>query len=188
MSEAYNNSEKRPTIDSYEKATEYMKKLIDNNLILRVHHSTNPKNDTFNQTQDYNDNFFYIWVNEGSQLKTLLLSFSILLTILLGIILKVWPKNSRKGTYYILNALRWVMLCFFIIVIFRFILNLISRVACKRSIWLFPNLFADVGIAESFQPVLGYDDNDDDDELEKNKSLSSQELSNNKEVNIFNLN
>jgi len=180
LSKTYKSSEKRPTIDSYEKAAEYMKKLIGNNLILRVHHSPNPKNDSSNQTQEYNDDFFYIWTNKGSQLKTLLLKFTLLLTVLLGIILKIWPKNSRKSAYSILNVLMWVMVGFFIMVIFRFILYLISRVACKRSIWLFPNLFADVGIAESFQPVLGYDD--DDEEPEKNKTLSSQESFNSKEI------
>ncbi|ORX79589.1 translocation protein [Anaeromyces robustus] len=180
LRKAYSKSKKRPTIDNREKAAEYMKELVDNGLILRVNHTPHSKQCSFNQIQDYNDDFYYIWIYEGSQLKTLLLGFGILLIVLAGVMFQVWPLKLRRGAYYILVALMWFMVAFFIMVIFRFILYLISLVVCKRSIWLFPNLFADVGIIESFQPVWGYGD----EEAEKMKPDSSQESLSTSEVDL----
>ncbi|ORX56609.1 translocation protein [Piromyces finnis] len=177
MRKAYSKSKKRPTIDNREKAAEYMKQLVENGLILRVNHTPHSKQCSFNQTQDFNDDFYFVWIYEGSQLKTLLLGFGILLIVLAGVMFQVWPANLRKGAYYILVALMWVMVAFFVMVIFRFILYLVTLLVCKRSIWLFPNLFADCGVIESFQPTWGYGD-EDEKKLAKDssqESLSSSE-------------
>jgi len=180
MRKAYSKSKKRPTIDNREKAAEYMNKVVENGLILRVDHTPHSKQCSFNPSQTFNDDFYFIWVYEGSQLKTLLLGFGILLIVLAGVMFQVWPARLRRGAYYILVALMWVMVAFFIMVIFRFILYLVTLLVCKRSIWLFPNLFADVGIIESFEPLWGYGDEG----AEKLKQDSSQESLSSSEVDL----
>jgi len=180
MKKAYSKSKKRPTIDNREKAAEYMKELVNYGLILRVDHTPHTKQCSFNQIQDFNDDFYFVWIYEGSQLKSLLLGFGILLIVLAGVMFQVWPARLRRGAYYILSALMWVMVAFFVMVIFRFILYLVSLLVCKRSIWLFPNLFADVGIIESFQPVWGFGDED----FEKMQQESSQESLSSSEAEV----
>jgi len=182
MRKAYSKSKKRPTIENREKAAEYMNELVNNGLILRVNHTPHSKQCSFNQTQTFNDDFYFVWIYEGSQLKTLILGFGILLIVLAGVMFQVWPAKLRRGAYYILVALMWVMVAFFVMVIFRFILYLVTLVVCKRSIWLFPNLFADVGIIESFEPVWGY--GDEGAEADKLKKDSSQESLSSSEVDL----
>jgi len=180
MKKAYSKSKKRPTIDNREKASEYMNELVKYGLLLRVDHIPHSKQCSFNQIQEFSDDFYFVWIYEGSQLKTILLGLGILLIVLAGVMFQAWPYRLRRGAYYILVAMMWVMVAFFIMVIFRFILYLISLVICKRSIWLFPNLFADVGIIESFQPVWGFGDEDP----EKAKVESSQESLSSSELDL----
>jgi len=178
MKKAYSKNKKRPTIDNREKAAEYMKQLVEYGLILRVNHTPHSKQCSFNQIQDFNDDFYFVWIYEGSQLKTILLGFGILLIVLAGVMFQLWPESLRRGAYHILVAMMWVMVAFFVMVIFRFILYLVTLLVCERSIWLFPNLFADCGIIESFLPTWGYGD-EDEKKLAKDssqESLSSSEV------------
>lgn len=169
--QSYSKNKKRPAIADREAAANYMSKLVDNGIILRVNHTAHSKQLTFNPTQEFSDDFYFVWIYEGSQLKTILLGLGILLIVLSGVMFQVWPAKLRIGAYYLLVGLLWVMVGFFVMVIFRFILYLITLAVCKRSIWLFPNLFADVGIIESFQPTWGYGDEGS----ENVKKVESQE-------------
>jgi translocation protein SEC62 len=64
----------------------------------------------------------------------------------------------RKGVWYLSTSLLVFVATFFTIAIVRLIIYLITLATMSRQFWLFPNLFADCGVLESFKPLYGWED------------------------------
>lgn len=88
--------------------------------------------------------------------------YSILgLIVVFGVVLfPLWPSWMRGGVWYLSTGLLILIGAFFGLAIIRLIIYLITLVAMTRQFWLFPNLFADCGVIDSFKPLYGWEDSE----------------------------
>ena len=98
-----------------------------------------------NPMQSFSPEDYFVWLVEGSQLKTVLGGIGMVTIILAGVMFPLWPTSLRIGVWYLSMAMLGVIGLFFGLAVFRLIFYVITIVAAKPGIWIFPNLFADVG-------------------------------------------
>ena len=99
---------------------------------------------------------YYVWLFEGSQIKTKLYAGGALALILAVVFFPVWPYKLRLGVWYLSMAAMGVLGLFFAMAIVRLILFIITMFAAPPGLWLYPNLFEDVGFFDSFRPVWAW--------------------------------
>lgn len=104
------------------------------------------------QQQEAKDEYHYVWLYEGPQWKNKLYAAGALLLILAVVFFPVWPYHLRLGVWYLSMGMLGVLGLFFAMSIFRLILFLVTMFATPPGLWLFPNLFEDVGFFDSFRP------------------------------------
>lgn len=75
-----------------------------------------------------------------------------------GVILfPLWPSFMKRGVWYLSMGALGLIGLFFVIAIIRLIIYIITVFTMPKAFWLFPNLFADCGVIESFQPVYEWE-------------------------------
>lgn len=124
------------------------------------------------QQQEAQDDFHYVWLYEGAQWKNKLYAAGALLLILAVVFFPVWPYHLRLGVWYLSMAMLGVLGLFFAMSIFRLILFLVTMFAAPPGLWLFPNLFEDVGFFDSFKP--GWAWHEDEKAVKKRKKEERQ--------------
>ncbi|KAF9364820.1 Translocation protein S62 [Mortierella sp. NVP85] len=108
------------------------------------------------QVQSFSEDSIFVWRYEGSQLRTHLMAVGMLLLVLAGVMFPLWPMPLRLGVWYLSVGVLILLGLFFAMAIVRLILFMITYVVLKPGIWLFPNLFEDVGFVDSFIPLWGW--------------------------------
>ncbi|KAL8735102.1 MAG: hypothetical protein Q9181_002920 [Wetmoreana brouardii] len=88
------------------------------------------------QQQDILDDLHYIWLYEGPQWRQKFYAAGALVLIMAVVMFPLWPVKLRIGVWAILFAVTWV--------------------AVPPGLWLYPNLFEDVGFFDSFRPIWGW--------------------------------
>ncbi|KAI8826008.1 translocation protein Sec62-domain-containing protein [Fimicolochytrium jonesii] len=164
-------SPKRPTVTSRPTAESHLSELHRNGLFIQVDRSSKPTKPTtpgggpppiplqLSQPQaPFSPDNYYAWVYEGSQLKGILIGTGVLAVTFAGVMFPLWPASLRQGVYYLSLGLLGLMGLFMVLVLFRMVLWLVLKAGTGRDGWLYPNLFADVGVVESFTPVWGWED------------------------------
>ncbi|KAI9313811.1 translocation protein Sec62-domain-containing protein [Dichotomocladium elegans] len=111
-----------------------------------------------NQEQEVRDDGYYMWIYEGSQVKLYAGAALLVAVVLAAVLFPLWPESLRLGVWYLSVGVLGLLGVFFGIAIIRLILYIITIIIMPRGIWLFPNLFEDVGIIESFIPLWGWDE------------------------------
>lgn len=86
-------------------------------------------------------------------LRTYLYGTGVLLITLAGVMFPMWPYELRVLVWYLSMAALGLLGALFVLAIIRLIIWVGTLVFMGKGGWLFPNLFADVGIIESFQPT-----------------------------------
>ena len=71
------------------------------------------------------------------------------LVILAGVMFPLWPPIMRLGAYYVSLAMMGFIALFFAIAIVRLVFWVGSLVFAPPGIWVFPQLFADVGFVSA---------------------------------------
>lgn len=110
------------------------------------------------QQQDAEDDMYYAWLWEGSQVMRKVYAGLFLLLIFIVVLYPLWPLKMRQGVYYLSWAFLLFLGLFFAMAIFRVILFCITYFVLKPGFWLFPNLWEDVSVVESFKPVWAWHD------------------------------
>jgi translocation protein SEC62 len=108
------------------------------------------------QHQDANDDNYYIWLYEGSQWKQKLYAAGALLVVIMVILFPLWPLFLRQGVWYLSMGMLGLIGLFFAMAIVRLILFIVTIFAAPPGLWLYPNLFEDVGFFDSFRPVWAW--------------------------------
>ena len=108
------------------------------------------------QQQDISDDLHYIWLYEGPQWKQKLYAGGALILILATVMFPLWPMTLRIGVWYLSMGLLGLIGLFFAMAIFRLILFCVTIFTVPPGLWLYPNLFEDVGFFDSFRPVWGW--------------------------------
>ena len=111
---------------------------------------------TIEKQQDINEDLHYVWLYEGNQWKQKLYAVGALILIITVIMFPLWPIQLRIGVWYLSMGLLGLIGLFFAMAIFRLILFCVTVVSMPKGLWLYPNLFEDVGFFDSFRPVWGW--------------------------------
>lgn len=107
------------------------------------------------QKQLFEEDQYYVWFLEPSQFKTVLGGIAMVTIILAGVMFPLWPTKLRIGVWYLSMAMLGVIALFFGLAIFRLIFYILTIVVAKPGIWIFPNLFADVGFVSRRERKTG---------------------------------
>lgn len=137
-------------------AKDIMSVLLDNHYIVRVRRA----NDQYilDISYEFNINHEYIWLKEGSKAFMMLVSIAALVFAVALALFPIWPRTMRVGTGYFFYLLMGIVIFLISITIIRFILYVAVLLCTSKTFWLFPNLYAECGILESFVPLYGWDD------------------------------
>lgn len=114
------------------------------------------------QHQDTDDDHYYIWLWEGSQLRMKLYALGALVAVMAVVFFPLWPMFMRRGVWYISMFLLGCLGLFFAMAIVRLILFIITMFAAPPGLWLYPNLFEDVSFMDSFRPVWAWQETAED--------------------------
>lgn len=68
----------------------------------------------------------------------------------------LWPVTLRIGVWYLSMGFLGLLGLFFAMAIFRLIMFCATVFTVPPGLWLYPNLFEDVGFFDSFRPVWGW--------------------------------
>lgn len=170
MSDAYQKAQKKsphlPTINTREEALEAFRLLPLNRLAFRVvkleteeakQANLKPVRGvpvlTIYPQQEFGDDMYYTWFYEPMQSIAYLYAALGLAGVFAIVMFPLWPYKLRVGVWYCSMGLLGLLGVFFGIAIVRLILFCITYFIVKPGIWLFPNLFEDVGFVDSFIPL-----------------------------------
>lgn len=101
---------------------------------------------------EFNINYKYIWLVERSQLQTVVISLLVLFAMLAVALFPIWPLRLKACTGYLFYVLLGLLVLLFSLTVIRFVLNLGVWMVSGHHFWIFPNLYEDCGILESFRP------------------------------------
>jgi len=108
------------------------------------------------QQQEVRDELYYAWFYEGPQWKTTIMAIGVLIVLLAIVMFPLWPHFMRLGVWYLSMCALGILGLFFLMAIFRLILFCVTYIAVPPGLWLYPNLFEDVGFFDSFRPVWAW--------------------------------
>lgn len=106
--------------------------------------------------QEFGDDMYYTWFYEPVPMITYAYAALALLAIFAIVCFPLWPMKMRVGVWYLSMGLVGLLCAFFVIAIIRLILFIITYFVASPGIWLFPNLFEDVGFVDSFIPFWNW--------------------------------
>lgn len=160
LSSAFQKTRGLPKIADAEEATALLQKLLHAGLIIRA----KPVNARLLQpdlTRTWSDEAVYAWIYEGSQWMTILGGTALVILVLAFFMFPLWPTGLRYkasilinwGMYGVIGIIGFLLL----LSIVRMIFYVITFIALKPGIWIFPNLWADCGVLESFVPLWAWD-------------------------------
>lgn len=108
------------------------------------------------QQQECREDLHFVWLYEGTQIKQKLYAVGALVIVFALVMFPLWPMKLRLGVWYLSMGMLWLIGAFFAMSIFRLILFVVTMFAVPPGLWLYPNLFEDVGFFDSFRPVWGW--------------------------------
>lgn len=107
--------------------------------------SSSPRHLQIIQEQMFVPDEYYAWFYEGSQWTTYAGGIGMVALLFAGVMFPLWPPTMRLGVWYLSMAMLGFLALFFAIAIVRLIFYIITIVVASPGIWIFPQLFADVG-------------------------------------------
>lgn len=101
---------------------------------------------------------YYVWNYNPKTLTDYLIVIGVISAILALVCYPLWPMFMRRGSYYLSMGALGLLGLFFAMAIVRLIIYLVTLPLTKSQdgFWIFPNLFEDCGVLESFRPFYGY--------------------------------
>ncbi|RFU35669.1 hypothetical protein B7463_g635, partial [Scytalidium lignicola] len=108
------------------------------------------------QQQECREELHFVWLYEGRQIKQKLYAVGALAIVFAIVMFPLWPIKMRLGVWYLSMGMLGLIGLFFLMSIFRLILFVITYFLVPPGLWLYPNLFEDVGFFDSFRPVWGW--------------------------------
>lgn len=108
------------------------------------------------QHQETDPMMHYVFLYEGPQWKQKAMAVAVVAGIFAVVLFPLWPIMLRQGVWYLSVGMMGLLAAFFAMAIFRLILFCVTVFAVPPGLWLFPNLFEDVGFFDSFKPVWGW--------------------------------
>ncbi|OXG17631.1 translocation protein SEC62 [Cryptococcus neoformans Ze90-1] len=120
--------------------------------------SGQPKPLRLSPQQSFDPLAYYTWFYDGSPLYTYLGGLAMVLIMLAGVMFPLWPVKLRIGVWYLSVGVLGLIGAFLGLAVVRLVFWCVTVLTMKRAIWIFPNLFEDVGFVDSFIPGWDYDE------------------------------
>lgn len=154
-----------PQVETEEEAEKALHQLLPFAFFLRVERGEKPEGKEqgerrplqVNQMQTFEKDMYYAWFYEGSQLMMKLAGLGMVIVMLAAVMFPLWPSFLRLGVWYLSMGVLGLFGLLMVIAVIRLVLWVTSIVVAPPGVWLFPNLFADVGILDSFRPLWAWD-------------------------------
>lgn len=121
--------------------------------------------------QEFEPMMHYMWVYEGSQWKTKMWAALALVGVFTGVLFPLWPLFMRQGVWYLSVGAMGLLVAFFGLGIVRLILFCLTVFTIPPGLWIFPNLFEDVGFFDSFKPAYEWGDSKKQKKKSKKKAI-----------------
>jgi len=160
LSPAYSSLKNVPKITTETEAMAFLQQTLPYAFYLRVDRQQTPgssKQLNFSPQQMFSPDGHFAWFYEGSQWTTYVGGIAMVAIMLAGVMFPLWPSSLRLGVWYLSILVLALIGVFFGIAIVRLIFYIITLVAAPPGIWIFPQLFADVGFVDSFIPLYEWD-------------------------------
>lgn len=106
--------------------------------------------------QQFLDDQYAVWFYEPVSIISYLYAALALVAVFAVVLFPLWPLALRRGVWYLSMGLLGVIAAFFGLAIVRLVLFVITYVVVKPGIWIFPNLFEDLGVLDSFVPFWAW--------------------------------
>lgn len=105
---------------------------------------------------------YFVWNYNPRTYMDYLIVIGVVSIILALVCYPLWPRSMRRGSYYVSLGAFGILAGFFAVAILRLILYVLSLIVYKDvgGFWIFPNLFEDCGVLESFKPLYGFGEKD----------------------------
>ncbi|QSL66769.1 hypothetical protein MERGE_001155 [Pneumocystis wakefieldiae] len=151
-----------PSIKSEEDVVKIIRSLIDHALIQRVDKLSSRKDrrgvrsyrlQISESQEEITRDAYYVWFYDFVPMSTFFLGIGTLILILIIIVYPLWPSRMRQVVYYLSWGSLGLIGLLIVITILRFIFYVITTVLLPPGIWIFPNLYEDVGFVDSFKPI-----------------------------------
>lgn len=165
-----NPKNKLPLVKSSEDAKNVFVLLLKNRLLLPAQklHTAEAKEQNLKpkkgspcflpmQQASFEDDTYYIWFYKKTSPWSLVMGVGILICVFAVMLFPLWPKFMHRGAYYLSMAALGLVISIIVIAVVRFILYVLTLPILPHALWIFPNLFEDVGFFESFKPLYGWD-------------------------------
>jgi translocation protein SEC62 len=112
-----------------------------------------PKTLLLSPSQSLDPDAYYAWFYDGSPLTTILGGAAMVAIMLAGVMFPLWPVKLRVGVWYLSILALGLLGALIVLAIVRLIFWCITVVAAPKAIWMFPNLFEDVGfVSRTYMP------------------------------------
>ncbi|WVW83508.1 hypothetical protein I302_105529 [Kwoniella bestiolae CBS 10118] len=166
LSPQYQKLKKVPVLKDEDEAKALMVRLLPHAFFLRTDRppvpvpppAGTPKTLHLAPQQSFDETSYYTWFYDGSPLYTILGGAAMVVIMLAGVMFPLWPIKLRIGVWYLSIGVLILVGLFIVLAIVRLIFWCITVVSMKRAIWIYPNLFEDVGFFDSFRPGWAYDE------------------------------
>lgn len=123
-------------------------------------------------------NEYYVWNYYPKSIWDYLIVVGVVVGILALVCYPLWPVSMRRGSYYVSLGALGLLLVFFVVAIIRLVVYIFSLLVTKKEtggFWLFPNLFEDCGVIESFKPLYGFGEVDSYSYIKKMKRMKKKQ-------------
>lgn len=133
-----------------------MADLISNSVIVKAKIVGDTGICTVSLAKKFDRDGTYIWVREPSAHLRLLVSILAVIFFLFLAMFKLWPRSLKRLVSYTAYPVLAFVVVLIVLSIVRLVVFCVTFFTHYPGIWLFPNLFADVGFFESFVPLWAY--------------------------------
>ncbi|KAH3902226.1 Sec63 complex subunit SEC62 SCDLUD_002043 [Saccharomycodes ludwigii] len=123
---------------------------------------------------------YYIWNYNPKSFMDYLIVFGICSGVLTLVCYPLWPLKMRLGVYYLSYGVLGLLLAFLILALLRLFIYLLTLpvFTTEGGFWLFPNLFEDCSVLDSFKPLYGFGDKQCYSSVKKLKKKKKRDLQN----------
>ena len=152
LSPAYSNLKNVPKITTEVEAIALLQQTLPYAFYLRVDRQqaqSSSKLLNFAQQQMFTPDGYFAWFYEGSQWTTYVGGAAMVAVMLAGVMFPLWPTTLRLGVWYLSILVLALIGVFFGIAIIRLIFYIVTMMVTPPGIWIFPQLFADVGFVSA---------------------------------------
>lgn len=143
-------------INTADEAQVFLKKLLDKGVFIRAKTVNGIKVLQPDPLRTWSDDAFYVWVMKGSNLSTLIGALILFVGAIVVVLYPLWPRSLRHVSWYVMVCGFGFLGFLLFTAIIRLITFCLTYYLYPPGIWIFPNLFEDVSVIDSFIPLWSW--------------------------------